>query len=75
MPKTNFYLKSPSSKTESLVFLYFSYDGKRLKYSINLSVKPKDWNEKDQRIKKSHPGSSLTTYLKIIKSNTITFPF
>lgn len=53
MAKTNFYLKNPDADSESLIYLFFSFDGKRLKYSTARSVSPKHWNASSQRMKKS----------------------
>lgn len=63
MSKVNFYLKDPQSKVnlkdqvETLIYMFFSYDGYRLKYSTGETILPKFWNVEDQRIKKSHKGS------------------
>jgi len=53
MAKVNFYLKDPKGKTETLIFLFFSYEGNRLKYSTGELINPKNWNEENQRVKKS----------------------
>ena len=42
--KIKFYLDKPNSDKETLILLSFSYNGKRLKYSSGISVKPKSWN-------------------------------
>jgi len=57
MAKTNFYLKNPSAKEETLIYLFFHYDGKRLKYSTGETINPKYWNEENQRVSKSLSGS------------------
>lgn len=58
MASVNFYLKNPQNTTEeTLIYLFFSYDGKRLKYSTGEKVAPKDWNEKKQQVKGSLTGS------------------
>ncbi len=49
LPKPRFNLKSPQSKSETLIFLVFRFRGKRLLYSTGLSVRPKDWDFKAQR--------------------------
>ena len=53
MAKVNFYLKDPKGKTETLIYLFFSYEGNRLKYSTGETINPKNWNEENQRVKKS----------------------
>ncbi|MCC6754188.1 MAG: site-specific integrase [Saprospiraceae bacterium] len=58
MAKVNFYLKNPTSKEDTLIYLYFSYDNKRFKYSTSENVSPRYWNEAVQRVKKSFIGSS-----------------
>jgi site-specific recombinase XerD len=57
MAKANFYLKNPTSKEDTLIYLFFSYNGQRLKYSTGETINPKYWNEKNQRAKKSLTGS------------------
>jgi len=57
MAKVNFYLKNPTSKDETLIYLFFSYNGNRLKYSTGQSISPKYWNIQNQRAKKSLAGS------------------
>ncbi|MDG2245176.1 MAG: hypothetical protein P8L71_02340, partial [Flavobacteriales bacterium] len=51
--KTNFYFKD-KNKDESLILLYVAFDNKRIKIStgISCSTSDKEWNEKEQRIKK-----------------------
>lgn len=57
MAKVNFYLKDPKSKTQTLIFLFFSYNKKRFKYSTGELIHPKHWNFDDQKVKKSVSGS------------------
>ena len=49
LPKPRFNLKSPHSKSETLIFLVFRYRRGRLLYSTGLNVHPKDWDFKAQR--------------------------
>lgn len=49
LPKPRFNLKSPKSKTETLIFLVFRYQGQKLLYSTGLTVLPQDWDAKAQR--------------------------
>lgn len=49
MAKTNFFLKEPKSENETLIFLFFSYDNKRLKYSTGEKIHPDNWNSGEQR--------------------------
>lgn len=66
MAKANFYLKNPSAikviaekskkSKETLIYLFFSYNGNRFKYSAGQTILPKDWNNETQRAKKSLSG-------------------
>ncbi len=69
MAKANYYLKSDSNKTgESLIYLYFSYDGARLVYSTAQTINIKHWNKAEQRAKKSLAGfSALNNYLQTLE--------
>jgi hypothetical protein len=50
MAKVNFYLDKRDSENLRKIFLYFSFDGKRLKQSTGISVQEQDWNENQMRI-------------------------
>jgi integrase len=58
MATTNFYLKNPNEKEKTLIYLFFSYDGKRLKCSTGESINPSAWNSESQRVRKSYTGAS-----------------
>jgi site-specific recombinase XerD len=49
LPKPRFYLRLPKAKTETLISLMVSYQGKRLVYSTSCSIHPQDWDFKVQR--------------------------
>lgn len=49
LPKPRFNLKSPTSKTETLIYLIYRYRGKKMVYSTGLNILPKDWNSREQR--------------------------
>jgi len=51
MATANFYLKSGSG--ERLVYLFFSYNSNRLKYSTGQKIEPAFWNEEKQRAKET----------------------
>lgn len=53
MPTSNFYLKSGGKGPERLVYLFFSYNGFRLKYSTGQKVAPECWNDEKQRARAS----------------------
>ncbi|MBK9221022.1 MAG: site-specific integrase [Saprospiraceae bacterium] len=66
----NFYLKYPNSKVATLIYLFFSYDNKRFKYSTAETIVPKYWNDEAQRAKKSLTGSSeINRYLDRIDAS------
>lgn len=51
MPQATFVLKEPNSKDATLVYLLFSFNGSRLKYSTGQKIEPKFWNQEKQRAK------------------------
>lgn len=53
MAKASFFLKEPTSKTETLVFLYFNFGSRRMKYSTGEKINPKFWNSENQRAKET----------------------
>lgn len=53
MPNVKFLLKKPNSKDETLIFLHFRFDKKKLVYSTGEKIKPKFWNPKNQRVRDS----------------------
>lgn len=59
--KANFYLKEPNSEEETLIYLFFSFDNKRLKYSTGELVHPKFWNSEDQRVRATKKFSDHKT--------------
>ncbi len=64
MSKVNFYLKDAQTKSTTLIYLYFSYDGIRFKYSTGESIAPKHWSDQTKRVKKTFEGAAeLNNYL------------
>lgn len=53
MAKAKFILKEPSSKTETLIYLFYNYQYKRFKYSTGEKINPKFWNINNQRVKET----------------------
>jgi integrase len=56
MPQATFVLKNPSTekenaKTPTLIYLFFTFNKSRLKYSTGEKVPPKYWNFEKQRVK------------------------
>jgi integrase len=49
MATTNFYLKEPSSKNETLIYLVFLFNKQKLKYSTEEKIIPDFWNPENQR--------------------------
>ena len=49
MAEVNFFLKEPNSKSETLVYLFFSYSGNRLKCSTGEKIHPDYWLKEKQR--------------------------
>ncbi len=50
-PQVNFRLKPEDNDGLSNIVLDFAYQKRRLRYGFGQSIKPKDWNEKKQRVK------------------------
>lgn len=65
MPSVNFYLKNPNAKTPQLIYLFFSFNGKRLKYSTRESIKPSQWDINNQKAKSNQ---NLNDYLKYLSN-------
>ncbi len=60
MSKVNFFLKDPKSKDETLIFLVYNHDYKRLKYSTGEFILPIIWNSELQspEISRKYPHNS-----------------
>lgn len=54
MASANFYLKEPSAKKETPIFLQYKYKGQKLKYYIGHSILPSKWDTKRQRVKNTN---------------------
>ncbi len=68
--RLNFYLKDPSSKTETNILLFFSYKSKRLKYYSGISILPKQWSKSKQIIYSGVTNSEeLNEQLRELKNN------
>lgn len=53
MAQARFVLKEPNSNTETLIYLLFSFNNQRLKYSFKEKINPKFWNSERQRAKET----------------------
>jgi hypothetical protein len=56
MPQATFVLKNPSTEKENaknptLIYLFYTFNKSRLKYSTGQKVPPKYWNPEKQRVK------------------------
>lgn len=74
MKKVKFYLKDPKSKNPSLIYLFWSFNGQRLKYSTGEFIKPSDWNPNPitQRVKKPVTGSNeINAYLDKLSEDVL----
>lgn len=57
MARVNFYLDKPDSENRRPIFLFFSFNGNRIKTTTNQSVLAKDWNPETMRVRRSQDGS------------------
>ncbi len=69
MAKANFYLKdSKDDKKETLIYLFFSYNGKRLKYSTGEKIAPRNWKVDSQQVRRSYTGSvEINNHLRALE--------
>jgi len=78
MQNVKFYLKNPNSNldNQTLIYLFWSFDGERLKYSTGETIKPSQWNSnpKVQRVKKTVTGSTdINCYLNNLDAQVKSF--
>jgi site-specific recombinase XerD len=72
MAVVNFYLKDKNAKTETLIYLFFSFGGQRLKYSTGEKIKPNLWLEDKQRVKPQASGSiQINKWLNTLEENIL----
>ena len=74
MAAAKFFLKEPKSKDETLVYLFFSYNNKRLKYSTGEKINPSYWNPEKQKARETKQFSEYPEFnarLKKIKSDIL----
>ncbi|MFM2018899.1 MAG: hypothetical protein RL007_2555 [Bacteroidota bacterium] len=76
MAEVNFYLKAPynevtKSTKPSLIYLYFSFEGHRIKMSTGQSINPKLWNEEKQRAFKSKDTAGLNDVLDKLQEDVM----
>jgi len=68
MPNVTFVLKEPSSKEPTLVYLLFTYNGQRLKYSTSQKIYAKFWNEEKQCAKETKKFPQYAEFNTLLKN-------
>ena len=69
MAEVNFFLKEPKKvKGESLIYLFLSYNNKRLKYSTGEKINPDYWNFENQRAKETKKFTEYPEFNARLKS-------
>ena len=72
MATVKFYLQDKNSKKKSSLRLFFNYSNKVLKYSVNLSIKPKLWDNKKCRIKHQSKNSiEINNFLNNVEKHIL----
>ena len=57
---------------ETLIYMFFSYDGRRLKYSSGEKIAPKYWNNSSQKVSRSFTGGSdINGHLRSLEENIL----
>jgi integrase len=62
MASATFVLKEPTSKEETLVYMLFRFNNKRLKFSTGEKILPKYWNPEKQRAKETKQFSDFAEF-------------
>ena len=68
MAKVNFYLRNPNAKIETPIYLFYSFDNQRLKYSIGQNIHPKFWNPETQNSREKRDAKSYTAMNVLLKN-------
>ena len=72
MATVKFYLQDKNSKKKSSLRLFFNYSNKVLKYSVNLSIQPKLWDNKKCRIKHQSKNSiEINNFLNNVEKHIL----
>ena len=72
MATVKFYLQDKNSKKKSSLRLFFNYNNKVLKYSVNLSIQPKLWDNKKCRIKHQSKNSiEINNFLNNVEKHIL----
>jgi site-specific recombinase XerD len=62
MATINFYLDKPNRKNQRPILLTYLLNGEKIRFSTKLKTTDKDWNSKDQKIKRNGEGESEINY-------------
>jgi integrase len=72
MATVKFYLQNKNSKKKSSLRLFFNYSNNVLKYSVNLSIQPKLWDNKKCRIKHQSKNSiEINNFLNNVEKHIL----
>ena len=52
MSTINFNLRNPKADSRTAICLIYRWNSKKIKLSTRLSIHPREWNRKKQRVKK-----------------------
>lgn len=63
MPSFNYYLKDVTCTEETPIYLRYNERGVNMKFFIGKKIHPKDWNPKDQQVKRSLSGYAVLNSL------------
>jgi len=66
MAKVSFFLKRPDATTETSIWLLFQCIDGKLKYYTDISIRPVDWNKKDQVSNKQGVNSRVNKVIKAV---------
>ncbi len=70
MATIRFYLKNPSTKDDSLIYMFFLSGQEQFKMSTMKKIKPKDWDMEEQRPRRSYSGySTLRGFLTTLAAD------
>lgn len=73
MASLHFYLKDKHSTDETLIYLYFSYNSRRLKISTGLNIKPSQWNFSKELAKPQVKGAlEFNKHLSSLEETMVT---
>jgi integrase len=71
-----FLLKEPKATGETLIYLFFTYQNNRFKYSTGVKVDTKFWNAKLQRIRENRAFPQypeINNFLNLLEAETLNF--